>query len=156
MKKPIICKRIAPVDESQNGPKMKPVPQNRLYRIPSDPLEMPKRLFENNCYLRVLKGVVKFFCESFSKEALNEMVKHISREETGFNLRDARKWLEPLEIDDIIETNVSIDRLRIAIKNKIPTVLIFKAPFDFSYDLKIKHKIKKGVKPNGAPFKYSC
>jgi len=122
----------APIDETQYSSKPLPIKKDKYYGIKMNIMSKPKREMEGNCYMRVLDSVLNFFGKQFTKDEKDEMIIHISKNDRGFNLRDASKWLNKYGIDAVMETNVSFDRLRHAMQNNIPVSLIFKAPFDFS------------------------
>jgi len=124
-----------PVDSWKNMTNLQPPPRDQLYRIDVPPLEKVTSQMEDNCLLHVLKKVLQCFGRQLTPQMLTEIKIHIGKSESGFSLRKAHGYLYQFGIDAMMETSVTYDRLRLAIKNGIPTVLIFKAPYDFSFKI---------------------
>jgi len=124
-----------PVDEWKRMADLKTPRRDILYKVDIPPLEKPKGQMEGNCYFRILRSVLQLFGKRFTPEQVLKIKVHLGSSRTGFSLRKAHVWLEEMGIDAMMENDVSYDRLRLAIKNGIPTVLVFKAPYDFSFNL---------------------
>ena len=132
----VLCTVPEPADKWKSMDDLKPpLPRGQLFRIDVPSLEKLTSQMEDNCLLRVLKSVLLCFDKRFTPEMLTKIKIHIGKSDRGLSLRMAHGFLHELGIDAMLETGVTYDRLRLALKNGIPTVLIFKAPYNFSYKI---------------------